>query len=214
MASATASLTHSVIVSRSLRKSSRFSIEQVVVDAAGNGAGAMHLLAGGGLDDLLAVFAHHHGAATEFGILLQNLEDVALGRRRVEAEQEVRRGQMEEVQDMALQDLAVMHQATHLLGGRRQRVDADDHVHRLGGGQMVAHRADAAQALHHDGDFPHQATADEPFEAAEFDDVQPRFLDLVLLVHVDGDLAVSFDTGHRGNFDQSGLGHFSCPSRT
>ena len=180
-----------------------------MVDAARDGAGAVHLLAGGGLDDLLPVLAHHHGTAAELGILLEDLEDVALGRRGVEAEQQVGRGQVEEVQRVALHHLAVVHQATHLLGRRRQFVDADDHVHRLGGGQVVAHRADAAQALHDDRDFPQEPAADEPLEAAELDDVQPRFLDLVVGVHVDGDLAVSFDARHRGYFDQSGFGHFS-----
>ena len=128
--------------------------------------------------------------------------------RGVETEQQVRRGEVEEVQDVALHHLAVMHQATHLFGRGRQDVDAHDHVHGLGRGEMVAHRADAAQTLHDHRDFPHQAAADEAFETAELDDVQARFIDFVVGIHVDGDLAVSLDTRHRSNFDQSGFSHF------
>ena len=47
-------------------------------------------------------------------------DDVALGDVGVEAEQQVGRGQMEEMQRVRLQDLAVVHQAADLLGGRRQ----------------------------------------------------------------------------------------------
>jgi hypothetical protein len=68
---------------------------------------------------------------------------------------------VEEVQGMRLQDLAGMHQAADLLGGRRQLPDAEDHVQRLGGGQVVRDRTDAAQALHHDRDFPVGPALDE-----------------------------------------------------
>jgi hypothetical protein len=39
---------------------------------------------------------------------------------------------------------------------------------------VVAHRADAAQALHHHRQLPEGPALDEALEAAELDDVQPR----------------------------------------
>ena len=50
----------------------------------------------------------------------------------VEAEQQVGRGQVEEVQRVGLEDLPVVHQPAHLLGGRRELLAADDPVHGLG----------------------------------------------------------------------------------
>ena len=100
--------------------------------------------------------------------------------RRLEAEQQVGRGEVEEMQHMALHHLPVMHQPPHLLRRGRQHVDADDLVHRLGAGQMVADRADAAQPLHDHRHFPQKPPADEALEAAELDDMQPRLVHLVV----------------------------------
>ena len=77
-----------------------------------------------------------------------------------------------------LEDLPVVHQPAHLLGRRRQLLAADDAVHRLGRGQVVADRADAAQPLHQDRHLPERAALDEALEAAELDDVQPGLHDL------------------------------------
>ena len=104
--------------------------------------------------------------------------------------------QMEEMQRVRLQHLAVMHQAAQLLGRRRQPSGADDDVERLGGGQMMRHRADAAQALHHDRHLPVGPALDEFLEAAELDDVQAHLVHLVLLVEQDRDLAVALDARH------------------
>ena len=108
-------------------------------------------------------------------VVLDHADDVAPGDR-VEAEQQVRRGQVEEVQGMGLQGLPVVHQAAHLLGAGGDRRGADDAVARLGRRQVVAHRADAAQALHQHRHFPVGPALDELLEAAELDDVQPRLL--------------------------------------
>ena len=170
---------------------------QIAVDAAGDGARAVDLLSRRGLDDFLAELAHEDGAAAEFRIFAQHLEDVAAHGRRLEAEEQVGCGEVEEVQHVALHHLAVMHQPAHLLGGGRQHVDADDLVHRLGAGQVMADRADAAQALHDDRHLPVEPAADEALEAAELDDVQPGFIDLVVAIQVNGHLAVALDAGHR-----------------
>jgi hypothetical protein len=84
--------------------------------------------------------------------------------------------EVEKMQHMALHHLAVMHQPAHLLRRGRQ-CRRRDHVHRLGRGEVVADRADAAQPLHDDRHLPQQPAADEALEAAELDDVQPRLVD-------------------------------------
>ena len=135
---------------------------EVLVHAAGDGAGAVDLLARRRLDHLLAEPAHHHGLHREVGVLGRHGQHVPLldrgaegaGRRAVGAEQQVRARQVEEVQGVALEHLAVVHQPPDLLGGRRQLLAPDDAVHGLGGGQVVADRADAAQPLDDDRDLP------------------------------------------------------------
>jgi hypothetical protein len=167
-----------------------------LVHAAGDRAGAMHALAGGHADHFLAVLAQQHAFLGDFGMRGDDADDVARGDIGTEAEQQVGRGQVEEVQGVGLQDLAGMHQAADLLGGRRQLLDAEHHVQRLGGGEVVRDRADAAQALHHDRHFPVGPALDEFFEAAEFDDVQAHLMHLVVVVEQDGDLAVALDPRH------------------
>jgi hypothetical protein len=66
-------------------------------------------------------------------------------------------------------------------------------IERLGGGQMMAHRADAAQALHHHRHLPVGPALDEFFKAAEFDDMQSRFFYMAGFVEQQGDLAMTFD---------------------
>ncbi len=184
---------------------------QVSVDTTGNGAGAVHLLACRRLDDLLPVFAHQDGALAEFRIFLDHLEDVALFRRRTETEQKIGRCQVEEVQHVGLHHLAVMHQPAHLFRRRRQLIDTGDHVHGFCCGQMVADRADAAKPLHDHRHFPHQPAADEPLEAAEFDNVQPGFIHLVFRIQMDRHLAVAFHAGDGRDFNQSGFSHRHHP---
>ena len=128
-------------------------------------------------------------------MLGDDADDVALLDRRVEAEQQIGRGKVEEVQGVRLEDLTVVHQPAHLLAGRRQPVDAEDAVDRLGGAQVVADRADAAQTLHQHRHFPERAALDEAFETPELDDVQAGAQTRLAFVEEDGDLAVSLDAG-------------------
>ncbi len=166
------------------------------VDAAGTGAGALDALAGRDADDFLAEAAQQHAALGRFRMGHGDADDVALGHIAVEAEEQVRRTEVEEVQRVRLQHLAVVHQATHLFRRRRQFFGADDDIERLGGGQMVRHRADAAQALDHDRHFPIRPALDEFLEAAKFDDVQAHLMHFVLVVEQDGDFAVAFNPRH------------------
>ena len=65
---------------------------QGLVDAAGDGAGAVDALAGGDADDLLAVLAQQHPLLGDLGIVLDDADDVAVADGVIEAEEQVRRG--------------------------------------------------------------------------------------------------------------------------
>ena len=148
-------------------------------------------------DDFLAELAGQHALPGEIGKRRRHAEDVALADLALEAEQQIGRGEVEEMQRVRLNDLAVVQQATQLLGGRRERPVAGDQVHRLGRRKQVAHRADAAEPLHGDRHFPVRPAFDENLEAAKLDNVEPHLMDPVLLVEQDGDLAVSLDARDR-----------------
>ena len=101
-----------------------------------------------------------------------------------------------------------MHQTADLLRGRREPLAADHQVHRLRRRNVVAHRTDAAQALHHDRHLPVRPALDEFLEAAEFDDVQAHLVHVIVFIEQQGDLAVTLDAGHRidGNAPEVGWG--------
>ena len=187
-----------------------------MVDPAGNSSGAVDFLACGRLDNVLPEFAHQDRTAAQFGLLAQNLKDIALCCGRIKAEQKIGGGKMEEMQDVTLHDLPVVHQAAHFFRRRRQFVDAADHVHSLGSGQVVADRADTTEALDDNGNFPQEPPLDKPFEPAKFDDVQACFVNNPVLIKVNRHLAVPFDAGDGRYFNgarcisQSGY----SPSRT
>ena len=66
---------------------------------------------------------------------------------------------------------------------------------------MVAHRADAAQPLHHHRRFPVGTALNEFLEAAKLDDMQPHLMHMVVLVQQQRHLAVSLDARHRVDGD-------------
>ena len=155
-----------------------------------------------------------HALPGEIGKGAGDADDVALADLAVEAEQQVGRGEVEEMQRMRLQDLPVMHQPPQLFRRRRQRPETGDQVHRLGGREMMADRTDAAQPLHHDRNLPIGTALDEGFEAAKFDDMQADLMDFIVVVEQDRDLAMTFDARHRfyGDTAQSSGrgGGFEC----
>jgi hypothetical protein len=157
----------------------------------------VHLLAGRGLDDLLAVLAHQDALARQLRVPGGHPQHVARGRVGAEAEEQVGRGQVEEVQGVGLEHLAVVHQPAHLLGGGGELLAAHDPVDGLGRAQVVADGADAAQALYGHRHLPERTALDEALEAAELDDVQARLRDPAVVVEQDGDLAVPLDAGDR-----------------
>ena len=163
-------------------------------------------------DHLLPELARHDALYGNIGEGRGDADDVALGDLALEAEQQVGRREVEEMQRMRLHDLAVVQQPAQLLRRRRQRTEAGDEVHRLGGREQVAHRTDAAQALHRDRHFPVRPAPDERLEAAELDDVQPDLMNPIVVVEQDRHLAVALDAGDRLDGDaaraSAGLGGF------
>ena len=118
-------------------------------------------------------------------------DDVAPGDRSLETQEQIRRRQMEKVERVRLQHLAVVHQAPHLVGRGRHLVHARDDIHRLGGAQMMADRADAAETLDDDGDFPIHPALDEALAPPELDDVKARLFDFAGFIEPDGHLAMA-----------------------
>ena len=167
------------------------------VHATGHRAGAVYPLACGDADDLLAKLAQHHALACGLGVGHRHAHDVALRHLGIEAKQQIGRGQVEEVQRMALHHLPVMHEAADFVGSLGHRPAAHHAVQRLGGRQVVRHRADATQALHQHGHLPVRAAHDELLETPELDDVQPHLLNAVVFVQQQRDLAVAFHARHR-----------------
>ncbi len=109
---------------------------------------------------------------------------------------------------MRLHHLAVVHQAADLVGRGCDGQRAHHPIKRFRCRQVVRHRADAAQALHHDRHFPVGSAFNEFLETAELDDVQPHLLHMVLGVEQDRHLAMAFNPRDRVNGDPAqALGH-------
>ena len=113
---------------------------------------------------------------------------------------------MEEMQRVRLQHLAEMQQAAKFGCSRSKLIHADDLVDRFRCRQLMADRADAAQALHKKRHFPERATLDEFLETAEFNDMKSRLDDVIVIVDQQCDLAVSFDARDWIDGDAAGGG--------
>ena len=178
---------------------------QVLVDASRNRAGAMHLFAGRGADDLLAELPHHDALGRQLRILGDDTDDIALFDRCIETEKQIRRSQIKEVQGMGLVHLPVVHEPTHLLTRRGQLFGPDNPIHRLGGAKVVAHRADATKSLHQDRQLPKGTALNEAFETAKLDDMESRLFDAVVLIQEKGDFAVALYPCEGLDNDSSGI---------
>ena len=168
--------------------------------AAGDRPGRVDLLAAEHLDDLLAELAQPDAGAGQVRVRLDDADDVALRDRRVPADQEVGGAEVEEAQGVALGELAHVHQAAQLVG-RRRNLDGEDLVARLGRGEQVADRADAAGAGGDRRHLPEHPALAELLEAAELDDVELGVADLAVVVEEDADLGVTLDAGDRVDDD-------------
>ena len=178
---------------------------QRLVHSAGDDPGSMNALSGDMGNHLLPELARHDALDGKIGEGLGDADDVAFGDLAFEAEQQIGRREVKEVQRMRLHHLTVVQQAPQLLRRRRQRTEAGDEVHRLGRRDQVAHRADAAEALHRDRDLPVRPARDERLEAPELHDVQPDLMNPILLVEEDRHLAVPLDPGERLDGDATEL---------
>ena len=151
-------------------------------------------------DDVLPVLAQPDRLDGQLGVRAVQPDHVAHRRVAVEAQQQVRPGQLEDVHRVRLDDLPHVHQLAQQAGRPRQ-LGADDLVARLGRGQVMADRADAADALGDQRHLEEHAAFAELLEAAELVDVEDRPLDLALVVQVHGDLGVPLDAGYGLNHD-------------
>ena len=138
-------------------------------------------------------------AAGQRGIGGDQSEHIPGGRRAVEAQQQVGRAEVEKAQGMGLDDLAQVHQAAQFFGAGRD-LDGEDRVARLGGGQQMADRADAAHARSDAGHFPEGPPLAKPLETAKLGHMKPGVRHIARIIQVDGDLGVSFNPGDGVNY--------------
>ena len=164
------------------------------VYTAGHGEVGVHALAPQPLDDLLAEAAQADRFEGELRVGGDDAEDVADGRVGIEAQDEVRAGQVEEVHPVGLHHLRHVQKLPQQHRRPRQ-FHPDDGVAGLGGGQVMADRADPADALGDLGHLEVGAAFAELFQAAELVHVQEGRLDLAPVVEVDRDAGVALDAG-------------------
>ena len=121
--------------------------------------------------------------------------DVSHLRIGVEAQDQVGASQLEEVHAVGLDDLPHVEQLAQLVPGGGGP-GAGDLVGRLGRSQVVADRADAADAGRDLGHLVVHPALAELLEAPELLHVKERAVHLTRIVQMDGDLGVPLDAGH------------------
>ncbi len=161
-------------------------------DAAGKGDDGVGALAaevlhdvdglGAHLDDLLAGLQAH---------LADDTEDVALGRVRRRPHDEVRRGQVVEVQEVVVEHVRVIYHPPESLAVGRQ-LNFVNRVRCLRACEVVDERSNAADARRDPGDLLHRPAHAELLEAAQLRDLEVRLGYVAGVVQEDGDLAVAF----------------------
>jgi len=95
---------------------------------------------------------------------------------------------------MRLHNLTHMHQFAQQFS-RAGRRAAHHRVASFSRRQVMAHRADAADARGNVGHFKDHAAFAEFFKTAEFVHMQVRVIHRAIIVHADGDLGVPFNPG-------------------
>ena len=173
--------------------------------APGHHPGRVDALAPDRLDHLLAEAAQPDPVAGQLRVGPQHPEQVPAGRLGVEAEQQIRRGQVEEAEGVGLHDLGQVQDPAQV-GPGRGRLGGQDLVAGLGRGDQVADRADAADAGHDRRQLVHRPALADALEAAELGDVEVGVGDLAVVVELDGDLGVALDPGHGVDDDLAGHG--------
>jgi hypothetical protein len=106
---------------------------------------------------------------------------------------------MEKMKGMGLKSLSQMQEPSKFFRCGGQAVDADQLVNGLGCRQMMADRANAAEPLDQNGDFPVGAALDETLESPKFDNVESGLLYPVILIQEERHFAVTLHPGDRIN---------------
>src|ERR1035441_1451413 len=179
------------------------------IHAAWNDPRGVHAFLRQSLYDLLTELAQRHSGARHVRILFDQTEDVAVRRVAVEAQQQVRRGEMEKAQRVALHELRAVDQLAQFYR-RGRRGHGHDRVARFGRRQQMAHRADAADARRDRRHFVIGPAFGEFFETAHLGHMKVRVGDMARIVQVDIDLGVPFDA--RDGVDDK-FSHDVAPTR-
>jgi hypothetical protein len=152
--------------------------------------------AGQAFDHLLAELAQPDAVAGKLGISGRNAEEIAALRRMVHAQQQIRGGQVEEAECVRLNDLAEVEDAAQLSGGFRDG-DRQQLIARLGRGQRMADRTDAAGAGRQRRHLEKWASLDEFFKTADLGDLETGVADGAVLAQQEADPGMPFDAGDR-----------------
>ena len=149
------------------------------------------------LDHAVAAAARlDHLAADLEAHLADHAEQVALGDRRVRAEDDVRPAEHVEVRGVVGHVEGAEHELAQQ-ACRPRRLDAVDRVGGLGRGQVVCLGAHAADAIGQDGHLLDRPADAEGLEAAQLGHLEVRSLHVARVIEEDLDLAVAFEAGDR-----------------
>ena len=156
----------------------------------------MNPLAADKFDDLLADFPQPYPVSGDLRIDLDQAHDVSFGRIGVHAQQQIRRGQIEETEGMGLDECAAVEQSPEYQGGFRG-MNAEDGIAGLTGGQRMTDRTDAADPF---GDGRHLVVGPafaQFLKPPELGDMKFGVTDAAVIVKGDGDHAMPFNAGDR-----------------
>ena len=163
--------------------------------AARRGPGRVDALAAQDFDDALPELPQPDAPARQVRIALGQAEDVALGRVRIEAQQQIGRGQVEEAQGVRLQDLRRSSSGGAAADGRRRDLDAEQRVARpwrwpaRGSPGRCRRCAPSAPASRGTAGLRRTSRSRGTRPRGTAPNPPAR------VVQVDGDLGVAFDTG-------------------
>ena len=172
---------------------------QGLVHPAGEGSSPMHAFTADVADDFLPVFAKADPFECKRRVGRRHADNVPSPRITPETEQKIGGGEMEKMKGMGLQGLSQMQEPSKLFRCGGQTVDTDQLVNGLGCRQMMADRANAAEPLDQNGDFPVGAALDETLESPKFNNVEPGLLYPVILIQEQRHFAVTLHPGDRIN---------------
>lgn len=85
-----------------------------------------------------------------------------------------------------------MQQTSQFFGSRGKLFHANQLVYRLGCGQLMTDRANPAKTLNQKRHFPIRTTLDKFFKAPKLDNMQARFMDVIICIQQQRNLAMSF----------------------